>query len=279
MNIANTLLVLNRTSMTIANTLLALNCDLWFIFVCMCVKSCQSVKRHLHLNYPIFCIWCHTCAELKIWSREERSSTVFPHHLKTCQHQMRISARAASPSIFLTFQQTSQVWITHQMPRPHQQMTATPLNKMEEAIELVVPRAVPLGLVGVVVEEEEEEAEVAKEEAEEEEGAEDTLQKKLRCWSKEILHRLITAIADLPTVPNFPGQSPISEFYKALKVARAWRETTPVCSGLTRLVRAGYSRRDSGASRECARITRHAQDGSVHMQLVSRPAPIPPGRL
>ena len=77
---------------------------------------------------------------------------------------------------------------------------------MEEAIELVVPRAVPLGLVGVVVEEEEEEeAEVAKEEAEE--GAEDTLQKKLRCWSKEILHSLITAIADLPTVPNIPDRS------------------------------------------------------------------------
>ena len=64
-----------------------------------------------------------------------------------------------------------------------------------------------------------------------------------------------------------------------LKVARAWRETTPVCSGLTRLVRAGYSRHDPGASREPARITRRAQDGSVHMQLVSRPAPIPPGRL
>ena len=60
------------------------------------------------------------------------------------------------------------------------------------------------------------------------------------------------------------------------KVARAWRETTPVCSGLTRLVRAGYSRHYSGASRERARITQHAQDGSVHMQLVSRPATIPP---
>ena len=51
------------------------------------------------------------------------------------------------------------------------------------------------------------------------------------------------------------------------------------CSGLTRLVRAGYSRHDSGASRERARITQRAQDGSVHMQLVSRPAPIPPNRL
>ena len=50
------------------------------------------------------------------------------------------------------------------------------------------------------------------------------------------------------------------------KVTRAWRETTPVSSGLTRLVRAGYSRHDSGASRERARITRRAQDGSVHMQ-------------
>ena len=40
----------------------------------------------------------------------------------------------------------------------------------------------------------------------------------------------------------------------------------PVCSGLTRLVRAGYSRHESGASRERARITRRAQDGSVHMQ-------------
>ena len=51
-----------------------------------------------------------------------------------------------------------------------------------------------------------------------------------------------------------------------IKVARAWRETTPVCSGLTRLVRARYSHPDSGASRERARITRHAQDGSIHMQ-------------
>ena len=38
-------------------------------------------------------------------------------------------------------------------------------------------------------------------------------------------------------------------FYEAIKVARAWRETTPIWSGLTRLVRAGYSRHDSGASR------------------------------
>ena len=45
-----------------------------------------------------------------------------------------------------------------------------------------------------------------------------------------------------------------------------WRETTPVCSGLTRLVRAGYFRHYSEASRERARITRRAQDGSVHMQ-------------
>ena len=59
-----------------------------------------------------------------------------------------------------------------------------------------------------------------------------------------------------------------------IKVAQAWRETTPVCSRLTRLVRAGYSHYDSGASRERARITRRAQDGSIHMQLVLRPAPI-----
>ena len=39
-----------------------------------------------------------------------------------------------------------------------------------------------------------------------------------------------------------------------------------VCSGLARLVHAGYSRHDSGASRERARITRREQDGSVHMQ-------------
>ena len=51
-----------------------------------------------------------------------------------------------------------------------------------------------------------------------------------------------------------------------VKVSQAWRETTFVCSGLTRLVRAGYSRHGSGASRERARITRRAQDGSVHMQ-------------
>ena len=51
-----------------------------------------------------------------------------------------------------------------------------------------------------------------------------------------------------------------------LKGAQAWRETMPVCSGRTRLVRAGYSCHDSGASRERARITRRAQDGSVHMQ-------------
>ena len=56
------------------------------------------------------------------------------------------------------------------------------------------------------------------------------------------------------------------------KVARAWRETTPICSGLTRLVCAGYSHHYSGASGKRARIMRHAQNGSVHMQLVSRPA-------
>ena len=39
-----------------------------------------------------------------------------------------------------------------------------------------------------------------------------------------------------------------------------------MCSRLSRLVRAGYSRHHSGASREHARITRWAQDGSVHMQ-------------
>ena len=64
-----------------------------------------------------------------------------------------------------------------------------------------------------------------------------------------------------------------------LKSRGAWRETSPVCSRPTRLVRAGYSRHDSGASRERARITQRAQDGSIHMQLVSRPAPIPPGQL
>ena len=46
-----------------------------------------------------------------------------------------------------------------------------------------------------------------------------------------------------------------------------------VCSGLTRLVRAGYSRHDSGASRVRARITRRAQDGSVHMQRRLRSLP------
>ena len=60
-----------------------------------------------------------------------------------------------------------------------------------------------------------------------------------------------------------------------IEVTRAWRETTPVCSGLTRLVCAGYSRRDSGASRERARITQRAQDGSVHMQLFSPPSSYP----
>ena len=39
-----------------------------------------------------------------------------------------------------------------------------------------------------------------------------------------------------------------------------------VRSGLTRLVRAGYSCHDSGASRERAQIMRRAQDGSIHMQ-------------
>ena len=55
----------------------------------------------------------------------------------------------------------------------------------------------------------------------------------------------------------------------SVKVSRAWRETTPACSGLTRLVRAGnsrVSRHDSGANRERARITWRAQNGSVHMQ-------------
>ena len=47
-----------------------------------------------------------------------------------------------------------------------------------------------------------------------------------------------------------------------------------ICSGLTRLVREEYSCHDSGASREHARITRRAQDGSVHMQVVSRPVKI-----
>ena len=53
------------------------------------------------------------------------------------------------------------------------------------------------------------------------------------------------------------------------------RETTPVCSRLTRLVRAGYSHHDYGANRERARIPRRVQDGSVHMQrsLVSSSYP------
>ena len=67
------------------------------------------------------------------------------------------------------------------------------------------------------------------------------------------------------------------EFLK-IKVTRARRETTPVCSRLTRLVRAEYSRHDSGASRERARIMQRAQDGSVHMQrslpASSYPAPV-----
>ena len=53
----------------------------------------------------------------------------------------------------------------------------------------------------------------------------------------------------------------------------------PVCIELTRLVCAGYFRHDTGASRERTQIMQRAQDDSVHMQLVSRPAPIPPGRL
>ena len=57
---------------------------------------------------------------------------------------------------------------------------------------------------------------------------------------------------------------------KKIKVARAWRETMPVCSGLTRLVRAGCSRHDSGANRERARIPQRAQDGSVHTQACAR---------
>ena len=57
-----------------------------------------------------------------------------------------------------------------------------------------------------------------------------------------------------------------SEWRLGFKVARAWCETMPVCSGLTRLVRPGYFRHYSGASRERARITRRAKDGSVHMQ-------------
>ena len=39
-----------------------------------------------------------------------------------------------------------------------------------------------------------------------------------------------------------------------------------MCSRLPGLVRAGYSHHHSGASREHARITRWAQDDSVHMQ-------------
>ena len=55
---------------------------------------------------------------------------------------------------------------------------------------------------------------------------------------------------------------------QSLKATRAWCETTPVCSGLTRLVRAEYAHHYSGTSGERARITRRAQDGSV--QLLSR---------
>ena len=40
------------------------------------------------------------------------------------------------------------------------------------------------------------------------------------------------------------------------------------CVAETRLVRAGYCRHDSGASRERARILRRAQDGSVHVQRI-----------
>ena len=66
--------------------------------------------------------------------------------------------------------------------------------------------------------------------------------------------------------PPLPG--PVYTVYPAsIKVARARRETTPVCSGLTRLVRAGYSRHDPATSRELAQIPRRVQDGSVHMQL------------
>ena len=59
-----------------------------------------------------------------------------------------------------------------------------------------------------------------------------------------------------------------AKIFSTIKVKRAWRETTPVCSRLTRLVRVGYSHHDhnSGASRERARITRHTQYGSIHMQ-------------
>ena len=39
-----------------------------------------------------------------------------------------------------------------------------------------------------------------------------------------------------------------------------------ICSGLTRLVRAGYSRHDSEARRERARIMWRVQDGGGHMQ-------------
>ena len=69
-----------------------------------------------------------------------------------------------------------------------------------------------------------------------------------------------------PKAEHQPSLKAFSTVLPGLKVARAWRETMPVCSGLTWLVRAGYLRHDSGASREHARITRRAQDGSVHMQ-------------
>ena len=86
-------------------------------------------------------------------------------------------------------------------------------------------------------------------------------------YTKELQHSLIWKVLQLI--------KPIE--MHLVKGARAWRETTPVCSGRTRLVRAGYSRHDSGASRERARITQRVQDGSVHMQR--SPAPITPGRL
>ena len=57
-----------------------------------------------------------------------------------------------------------------------------------------------------------------------------------------------------PSVYRIRSNSPKICNLQPIKVARAWRETTPVWSGLTRLVR----------------ITRRAQDGSVHIQLLSR---------
>ena len=51
-----------------------------------------------------------------------------------------------------------------------------------------------------------------------------------------------------------------------IKVAPGDVRLRPCVADYLGLVRAGYSRHHSGASREHVRITRWAQDGSVHMQ-------------